>query len=496
MTANALERVDELHEFAATREIGSLRVNSAAFTEFHAAARDLARTVKDVEDEAIVDMSYTVERLRFAAASTPLPFDDPLLTQVARDTISRATTWIRTARPSLVPIVDQIHRAVEMLVATNENPLLSELEAALAGSSLKRVALVLPGSKLVSAAAQVVASRSTLATRVTVLTPIALRSENTRFEAIYLLGPISWYPPYVVTAPRAPRIITVSYDCLPNRLVATPSFVGGTTSQGVDFGRTPDDTWPGLNWTVLEREARRRFGDADSHDSVSARLHKLHGGFAVYLDVADRSILSIETAIDGRRHPRRTPTTELRSGTLIVLRTEGGGDYIRPVADMLLGARASQLRARQTDWKSRLRKAVAATSLIETAVDLIDYGSPRADEQNVRNWMSPANICTQDQSDFAAIARLVGLAPQTEQLWRMMGEIRKAHLRAGALIRRRLLHQIAAMDSDEIEIAGRVDFTLPEAEGGRLTAFRIEAVAPTVALTPWARVGRPFELAS
>ena len=60
-------------------------------------------------------------------------------------------------------------------------------------------------------------------------------------------------------------------------------------------------------------------------------------------------------------------------------------------------------------------------------------------------------------------------------------------------IRRLLLKQAAKTDLAELEHSGWMEFALPGAGTGSLTAFRIEAISNETALIPEHHLGRPFE---
>jgi len=110
----------------------------------------------------------------------------------------------------------------------------------------------------------------------------------------------------------------------------------------------------------------------------------------------------------------------------VLLRMTGSGDYILPIADWLLGTEAARLGSRQREWKSQLRTIVSQSSSLQVSLQLLDLGSNRANETNVRNWTSSRNIKTHDPQDFAAIMKLVGLADHAEEYWNAMARISQA----------------------------------------------------------------------
>jgi hypothetical protein len=164
------------------------------------------------------------------------------------------------------------------------------------------------------------------------------------------------------------------------------------------------------------------------------------------------------------------------------------------MADNLLGKTAQYVRNCQREWKSRLRRAVLASSLIEVSVRLLDAGSTCANEMNVRNWMSARNIKTHDPRDFAAIMHVVGLEDQTEEYWGAMAAISRAHQRVGQQIRRVLLRRLQEVDLASLERDGRLEISLPGVDAGSLTAFRIIDLAPAGQLVAPTKLNHPFPI--
>jgi hypothetical protein len=191
-------------------------------------------------------------------------------------------------------------------------------------------------------------------------------------------------------------------------------------------------------------------------------------------------------------HFARLATGKIRPGMFLLLRTSGSGDYIVPIADRILGREAQRLRSMQEEWKSALRTLVQSKGLLAASIELLDLGSARANEINVRNWMSPRNIRPRDYNDFLAILRLTGMENLAHEHWQAAEAIDTAHRKAGFQLRKLLLSQVRGADLRTLQRKGRLDFHMPEVEGGTLTAFRVEHVMPDSILVPISRLGRPF----
>jgi len=186
------------------------------------------------------------------------------------------------------------------------------------------------------------------------------------------------------------------------------------------------------------------------------------------------------------------PVAKLQPGMFLLLRTEGGGDYIVPIANRILGEDAAQLREMQEGWKTRLRGEVELRGLLPVCIDLLELGgSKHVNEINLRYWMSSKCIRPQDNNDFRAILKLVGLQDK-EALYRDVADrIERAHRSAGFYIRKLLISQVTGADLHEIHKKGYMEFELPRSDGGSLTAFRIEHISPAITNVSASRTGRP-----
>ena len=159
------------------------------------------------------------------------------------------------------------------------------------------------------------------------------------------------------------------------------------------------------------------------------------------------------------------------------------------VADRILGPQAAIARAKQRQWKQLLRDSILKEGAIVSVEKLRMYGSRIANETNLRNWISDRNIKTAGFEDFNAIMTLIGKAEHAQTYWDTMGMIDRAHRKAGFHIRRLLLRQVHEANLKQLQDQGTLEFTIPNEDGGSITAFRIEQVAPETYQIPHTRLG-------
>jgi hypothetical protein len=327
------------------------------------------------------------------------------------------------------------------------------------------------------------------------------------YDALFVVGRSSWYQSrgasWVFTAPRAREIFLTGYACAFDRSLpssrafsrsrisprlagATPPVLPGASSE------PSEESDIEVDWELLSRELPTSPGVNNPAESAEARLLLLADGRAAFVGALEDSRVQVldPEAQSGRRIDWIS-TGEITPGAFVMLRSEGGGDLIVTVADLLLGAAAPRLREMQAGWKVRLGEQISSRGLDATVRALRALGSTRASRGNVLNWASPRSLRTADEADFFAVIRLAGLVGEERAYWNAMGKLDHAHRRAGFKIRDELEQEAEKADLVELQTKGTLDFTLPDG-GGTLTAFRVEDISPQTYAVPYQQLGEPF----
>ncbi len=498
---------DALYRYAYSGKVVYHSVDHPLFHEFWLTSCELDAALRVAGNDELLRQLQRVSRIRFEFAAAPLPFNHPALlrrlSEVTGDALYRKVSLVY---PSLAPIVSRFLNLLRELTSCETAPLLDCLRGlvGLDGSAT----VVTREAKYVEAACSVI--HESLG-HCEVIDVAELRTACL-FERLFIIGSLLWFPDHVFSAPRAPEVHVIAYQWLSRRWQPQQAFLESTAvseehaSPDIPQVRSEDrelDNWPELDWREISRQALQNSPEAgkSSQDFVETRLFSLSDGLAVFLDVSNRSTsLVIDPEADGDARVRRVPSDEIEIGTFLLRRTEGGGDYILPLADQILGERARPHRAMQRHWKERLREIIAGSSqhesslrLMDVSLRLIDLGATRADEGNLRYWISSRSISPRDKKDFQAILQLTGLKAQSGEYWTVMRQILAAHYEAGRRIRRGLIQRVRSMDLRQFERHGRIDIVLPDQEGGKLTAFLVEGRAPERSPVPASREGRIFK---
>ncbi|MCL6477513.1 MAG: hypothetical protein K6T65_03780 [Peptococcaceae bacterium] len=434
--------------------------------------------------------------------------------------LNRIVKQCREVYPGYAAHLEELSLCLKTLVESGTNPLLGFLTGLFGRNGMKGAALLLKESRLIPATEKII--HPVIDNPVDCINIQQYRGPKC-YQAVVVIGPARWYPDFVFSAPRAAEIHLVSYKWIMDKWEPRPVFAAsfndsgekGSVRQGVDSkSGIPesralqagtyidcDEMLPVINWDEISSGISIKHfqdGTGAGYETVEAKLFLLEGLAAVFLD-ENAKVLVIDLDEDEgdddkeEAKVKRIPATAVQEGMYLLLRTSGGGEYIVPVADQILGVHARKARECQKHWKMLLREQVNSKGT-QTVANLLKFlGSVKSNETNVRNWMGERNIKPADYNDFEAIMKLIKMEKDAPEYWKLAEAIDEAHRKAGFHIRKLLLKQVLSADLNVLEKTGRMDFVLEEEDGGSLTAFRVTGISPESYTVPLAKVGHPFE---
>ncbi len=471
------------------------------------------------EDNYWQELLHEVKYYRFLLNAAPLPLNT--LCEKLLPFVQAKLKNCYISFPNFVAPVQNLVDKLSILIEVCENPLLEAIVKLLPDQEQQTSALLLKEPNLFPLVENILLLHPLLQ-HIQVVNHHQLRGTDC-YHRLFVIGPSYWHPEYILRSPRAKEIHLIRYSWLRDALPGSPVFlkpfklqqsIGNnievTRSLNIQDDGEQDNTsdyadqniQPEINWQNISSRILRQAQDESGQEHVQAKLYLLANEQAVFLEANDNIKVHVLDLVldedDGdeeeTQQVKRLTLDNVLPGMFLLLRTEGGGDYIVPIANGILRERASLLRAKQEHWKALLRKAVEAKGITEISIELLYLDSEIANETNVRNWMSNRSIRPQKDADFHAIMRLVGLQDREQEYKDAAGEIESAHRKAGFYIRAQLLKQVANVSLQELHKKGYMDFELPEADGGSLTAFRIEHIAPGIFDIPASRIGHPTKV--
>lgn len=507
----SINAVNDIYSCGQHIKIKPHKVSHSKFKTFYYKVREFERFLGEESDESYwKDFLRPIKFYRFNLCAAPLPINwklDELL-----EAVRKPLRLCRLMYPNFSSSAQKLIENLQELAEVDDNPILTKM-LRLSGIARKpRVAMLVKESRLVPTVEQILANHPDLC-KVEVLNPYQIRN-STCYDTLIIIGRSRWFPDYAFSAPRAKTIHLISYRWVSDEWKPKKVFVTPTPIQKVfpllreyvpqkSLTGPVDELLPSIDWDAAVSKVACQWDAERSTETVKAKLFLLADEMAVFLDASDSSkvlVIDFELLEDEDEQQEQTsevkriPSSRIHPGMFILLRTSGGGDYIVPLANRILQEQAVRVRNSQQHWKRLLQDAISDTDVEFIIEYLRNEGSERANKINLRNWMSSENICPRSYNDFRAIMRVIGLDQKTDEYWQAAKAIEQAHRMAGQQIRKQLLQQVLNSHPKELHRWGRMDFELAEADGGRLTAFRVEQILSESREVPVSHIGEPFKL--
>lgn len=440
---------------------------------------------------------------RRLASSAPVSPSHPALhgADILSELRSHLENCEETA-PQYAPAARQMLAELEVATHEKDNPLLHLIIELLDFADPSDVGILVADSRLL-AATQELLERTPVLQGAEAIHVSELRSRGA-FERLFFVGAGEWYGRGALSAPRGRSIDVVRYsfvrdDWKPERTFMGARF-GNSDSSQPTLPREEDVDEDELDLvempiTDVEHIVARIGGEAvnASQEVAIAKLVLLEGDAGVFVEADGSSkVFIIDLEAQGEDRVVRLPVTAVDTGMFLLLRTQGGGDYIIPVADRIMGGQASTGRASLNLWKTILRGRVNSYGPGYVAEELMRRAGIGVDANDIRRWMSATTIGTTSPENFRAILRYTGLEARYDQLWDLMHRLQVAHKQAGLQIRQLLLDEVEKADLRILLKMGVMEFELPGENAGSLTAYRVQEVVKEDVLIIPSRLYRPF----
>ena len=496
-----LDAASELYRYISGARLESHLVSHAELKTFSLNLKTFERRLGETKEDDYWQVQLRpLKRYRFRLCAAPLPFDAP---DDYRGIFERLQAELIHCDRIYPQHAEEARTLVERAQALTQKPENPMLEAVRDLNLPSEAALLVKESRFVEPL-EILLSKHLPLRHLKVVTASQLKGEP-HFDALVVIGPMRWFPDYVVTAPRAERLHGVRYGFLgdgwqpqatflrqkntppPRSLISSP-----TNLQTEEI--SADELVPVVDWDAVSsrfvRQAQGADNQADNQEVVEARLCVLEGDRAVFLEDA-----ASELVVDpkGDELVRRVKVARLEPGLFLIVRERGRGDYIVPFADQLLGERALEARRAQSHWKGGLRRAVLTKGMTRVLADLKRLGARTASSQNVRNWMSASErkIRPRYFEDFSAVMTYLDL-DEAEDYWQKARNINRAHQKAGVRMKQLLLNEVERADLNRLEGRGYQTFAF-EAYKTCIDAFRIVEISPQKLHVPLSQVGELLE---
>ncbi len=508
---------DKLYTCATSGSVHKHKVYHTAFNEFCTMINKLEHVLEeDTQDDYWQNLLRELKRYRFLLNTSPLPLNSytTSLLSYVEDSLKKC----HYSFPKSSHLVQEVFNKLFILSGLQDNPLLEAIIGLV--SEQGHTALLIKEPSLLPIVETELGKYPTLR-HIELVNIHQLRGAQ-HYQSLFVVGHSRLYPEYVLNSPRAIDIHLIRYSWLSDIWKPKSIFLqlymqsNGINDKVAEDVRTQyegqqlhsykdieTDIFFEINWDHVTKKIVTQVQEDTNQEQILARLYLLANEQSVFLDSNGSTkgyVLDLEGDEDEDEELHQVKHIELskvRPGMFLILRTEGGGEYIIPIADKILGEKAVQLRAKQEHWKILLREAVLKRGITDVSIELLYEDANRANEINVRNWMSNKTIRPQDDKDFRAILGLVGLQDKEQEYLNAAEQIESAHRKAGFYIRDQLLKRVVDADIQELHKKGFLDFELPASgggDGGSLTALRIEHISLEVFSVPVSRLGHLIKI--
>ena len=498
-----IAHADAYYSVARSAGLAWRAVAHPGLEEFSEAVLSLSRLAKQQDDDTgWRGFTYPARRARNIATTVPLPLAHPdlgiapLFAQLERS-LSALRVY---GGDEAGDLGERVVAAGQALISLGDAPLLDAVLGLVEAGEDVNYGVLLPIPEYVATVGRFIGSMG-LEHPIRMLSRHDLISVDP-LDRLAVVGPLYWYRDhqYVLTSPRAPQIIVLTWAWYREHLPARTALEGSRGHAGIKVQPLPaaaaapqigaDEDRSAVDWQSVSRELSRS-SENDLSEPVVARAAVLAGRYAVLLpEDGDRVVWLLDPHAPSEHRVARVDVADLEPGHVIVVRTSGGGDLIVPIADEILGDDAAALRELQRRWKAGLHRWVRQRRTISrAAAELRRAGCTKSSPQNLQNWLGERSLRTEDRRDWQALMVAASLEAEAETIWKAMGRLHSAHSEAGMSIGRRLRDMANTSPLDALLASGRQVFGL--ARGGSVTAFRIEGFSPAPIRCPPSRLMVP-----
>ena len=193
---------DRLHLYSNEVITNRHLVKQHEFKRFCLLLRKFERLLEeDLKDDFWRSTIRLLRRYRFDLSAAPVPFNDPMIyTLQIREQIKQTISKSKVLYPEYVHSFRELADSIRTLVDSGANPILDALRNLISGKSNDVTGLLLKETRLIKPSEKVIEEEALKRIR---LVNVHQLKRKEHYGRIVILGPVRWYPKYVLCAPRA-----------------------------------------------------------------------------------------------------------------------------------------------------------------------------------------------------------------------------------------------------------------------------------------------------
>ena len=254
-------------------------------------------------------------------------------------------------------------------------------------------------------------------------------------------------------------------------------FKGEIFDEDIEFSSDLDEIYKQLEKQNIEDSKIEDKDQKNENDleKIKATLFQLSNGKIALLrnDQNDKSQDVIEQTPLGKILIKSKKVDLIQPGEFILFQGE------RAKATMLEKEtskdidNAFELYADRKDWKFRFKQEINRLGLEKVISKLKEYGGRKTIKvNNIKYWLNPKSLRTDDYETFFSIMKLCGLFNKSEEMWLNMEKLEKAHLKAGKEIRKKIEEEVTR-DTNLLFEKGFQEYFLDEKGSGSIEVYKV-----------------------
>ncbi len=125
------------------------------------------------------------------------------------------------------------------------------------------------------------------------------------------------------------------------------------------------------------------------------------------------------------------------------------------------------------DWKFRFKQEINRLGLDKVIEKIKQYGGRKTTKIfNVTYWLNPKSLKSKDKKTFFAIMKVCGLFNKSEEIWKKMESLEKAHRKSGRIIRKKI-EEVVTKNTNPLYEKGYHEYFLDDKGSGSVEVYKI-----------------------
>jgi hypothetical protein len=457
-------------------------------------------------DEHLSEVLNMLRRIFFKLTGSFLPYSK-IISKELKNELLQNFYQVKNSYPELFSTtVIQIAKSFKEVTESIENSMTDHVCNYINENSDMRLKLAIVTKKAISIEERTIIKKGLkLNHNIDFFTENSFRKAINIFDEVIYIGSPNYFGAYVKNTFKGLKITFISYDMFDNSMKPIEEFESidkkgaySTLFNQISFGEPIQkkikmtlEEKESLNIAVNKLLEQQKSRESDITDSVEASIVYLENDRFLFAPRDSKIRIFIPSKKDILI--KQVNFKEVEEDDYIVIRNESDTKLIAELADQILGSNAESYRLLQKKWKDRLRYNVEKKGINRVSQILSrKYHLKTASPVSVRNWCNDNSICPTELTEL--LKALKYNEKDIHEIHSKMKQIKRAHLKAGRLISRKLMTELSTDFVKDLQEQGYYTFTSKEFKGASFNIERIVSIDQSKYLIAPYNLMKPIEV--